>query len=215
MGSKVNAGIGTNSSSLLTPLCRNGLLYVIQLLISHNADPTLTDVQGYNSLHLATHSSNVMPLLYMLQQPVAVDSADTQGHTSLMWACYQGDSISADILLKHSASISVRDAAGLTPLHWAVVRGNRFCIKLLIEAGSDLHAKDDSGKTPHDLAVELKSVEAYKAALEESGYTDVGSRKVPLLNDVRAHGMSSTTLSMTVFFLSDSEIRSWRFSHYP
>lgn len=143
------------------------------------------DVQGYNSLHLVTHSSNVMPLLYMLQQPVAVDSTDSQGHTSLMWACYQGDVISVDILLKHSASLQARDATGLTPLHWAVVRGNRFCIKQLIEAGADLHAKDDSGKTPHDLAVEIKSVEAYKSALEEAGYTDIGSRKVPLLNDVR------------------------------
>ncbi|KAF8310689.1 hypothetical protein DL93DRAFT_1583077 [Clavulina sp. PMI_390] len=172
-----------NTIHLSPQTCRNGLLYVIQLLIAHNADPTLLDVQGYNSLHLVTHSSNVMPLLYMLQQPVAVDSVDAQGHTALMWACYQGDAISVDIILKHGASLQARDATGLTPLHWAVVRGNRFCIKQLIEAGADLHAKDDSGKTPHDLAVEIKSVEAYKSALEEAGYTEVGSRKVPLLND--------------------------------
>lgn len=126
-----------------------------------------------------------MPLLYMLQQPVAVDSMDAQGHTSLMWACYQGDAISVDMLLKHGASLTARDATGMTPLHWAVVRGNRFCIKALIEAGADLHAKDDNGKTPHELAVEIKSVEAYKSALEEAGFTEVGSRKVPLLNDVR------------------------------
>lgn len=131
-----------------------------------------------------------MPLLYMLQQPVAVDSIDAQGHTSLMWAAYQGDAISVDILLKHASSLTARDATGLTPLHWAVVRGNRFCIKRIIEAGADLHAKDDSGKTPHDLAVEIKSVEAYKSALEEAGYTEVGSRKVPLLNDVRLSSLS-------------------------
>ena len=203
------------TGALHKTLYRNGLLYVIQLLISHNADPTLMDVQGYNSLHLVTHSSNVMPLLYMLQQPVAADSVDAQGHTSLMWACYQGDSISADILLKHSASITARDSAGLTPLHWAVVRGNRFCIKLLIESGADLHAKDDSGKTPHDLAVELKSVEAYRAALEEAGYTDVGSRKVPLLNDVSMCRIFSKIISLRAYFALDSETRSWLFSHCP
>lgn len=141
-----------------------------------------------------------MPLLYMLQQPVAVDSVDAQGHTSLMWACYQGDAISSEILLKHSASISARDASGMTPLHWAIVRGNRFCIMLLIERGADLHAKDDSGKTPHDLAVELKSVEAYKAALEDAGYTDVGSRKVPLLNDVRLYRTPLKMVSLTPYF---------------
>lgn len=166
---------------------RNGLLYVIQLLIAHNADPTLTDNQGYNSLHLVTHSSNVMPLLYMLQQPLSVDSPDAQGHTSLMWAAYQGDAISVDLLLKHKASLTARDSTGLTPLHWAVVRGNRWCIKRIVEAEADLHAKDDSGKTPHDLAVEIKSVGPYKSALEEAGYNEVGSRKVPLLNDVSCY----------------------------
>lgn len=163
---------------------RNGYLYVIQLLISHNADPTIVDSQGYNTLHLVTHSSSVMPLLYLLQQPIAVDSQDAQGHTSLMWAAYQGDAISVDILLKHGASTHVRDAAGLTPLHWAVVRGNRYCIQKLIAAGADINAKDDAGKTPHDMAVELKSLGAYKMALEEGGMGEDGGHKKTPLNAV-------------------------------
>ncbi|KAG6806955.1 hypothetical protein H0H92_013015 [Tricholoma furcatifolium] len=68
----------------------NGYLYVIHLLIFHNADPTATDSQGYNSLHLVKHSSFIMPLLYLLRQSINVDSRDAQGHTSLMWAAYQG-----------------------------------------------------------------------------------------------------------------------------
>jgi palmitoyltransferase len=151
-----------------------------------------------------------MPLLYMLQQPIAVDSPDTQGHTSLMWAAYQGDAISVDILIKHGASIAAKDSAGLTPLHWAVVRGNRFCIKRLIEAGADFHAKDDSGKTPHDLALEIKSVEAYKSAMEEAGYTEVGSRKVPLMTEVsmllssewrRVHPSSQRQTKYAIFMI--------------
>lgn len=104
---------------------RSGYVYVIHLLISHNADPTIADSQGFNTLHLVTHSSSIMALLYLLHQPIAVDSADAAGHTSLMWAAYQGDSLSVELLLKHGASVSTRDEAGLTPLHWAVVRGNR------------------------------------------------------------------------------------------
>lgn len=106
-------------------LSRNGYIYVIHLLISHNADPTITDSQGFNTLHLVTHSSSVMALLYLLHQPIAVDSVDAVGHTSLMWAAYQGDAVSVELLLKHGASVSLRDEAGLTPLHWAVVRGNK------------------------------------------------------------------------------------------
>lgn len=60
-------------------LYRNGYLYIIHLLIAHNADPTIADSQGYNTLHLVTHSSAIMPLLYLLHQPIAVDSLDAQG----------------------------------------------------------------------------------------------------------------------------------------
>jgi ankyrin repeat protein len=77
---------------------RNGHLYILQLLISHNADPTICDQQGFNTLHLVTHSSVIMALLYLLHQPIAVDSPDAQGHTSLMWAAYQGDAISVELI---------------------------------------------------------------------------------------------------------------------
>lgn len=62
----------------------------MHLLLHHSADPNLRDSQGFNTLHLATHSSGVMALLYMLHQPIAVDEKDTDGHTALMWAAWQG-----------------------------------------------------------------------------------------------------------------------------
>lgn len=77
-----------------------------------------------------------MPLLYLLQRPVNVDSRDAQGHTALMWAAYQGDALSVDLLLRYGASPAVQDYAGLNPLHWAVVRGNWVVIPRLIETGT-------------------------------------------------------------------------------
>ncbi|THU89144.1 hypothetical protein K435DRAFT_625682, partial [Dendrothele bispora CBS 962.96] len=62
-------------------------------LIAHDANLTITNSQGYNTLHLVTHFSSIMSLLYLLHQPINVDSRDTQGHTSLMWAAYQGDTL--------------------------------------------------------------------------------------------------------------------------
>ncbi|KAF8182894.1 hypothetical protein BJ912DRAFT_561132 [Pholiota molesta] len=162
---------------------RNGYLYVIQLLVAHGADPTITDSQGYNSLHLVTHSSSIMPLLYLLHQPINVDSRDSQGHTSLMWAAYQGDALSVDLLLRHGANTNLKDDAGLTPLHWAVVRGNRVAIRRLIEKGADLVAKDGEGRTPRDMAVELKSLGAWKRALEEGGMDEHGVKRGKPLSD--------------------------------
>ncbi|KAG7087803.1 hypothetical protein E1B28_013744 [Marasmius oreades] len=182
-GAEVDALGGDLVATPLQWAARNGYLYIIQLLIAHGADPTITDSQGYNSLHLVTHSSSVMPLLYLLHQPVNVDSRDTQGHTSLMWAAYQGDALSVDLLLKHGASPLTHDDSGLTPLHWAVVRANRVCIRRLVEEGADLTAKDGENRTARDMAVELKSLGAWKRALEEGGMNEYGVKKSKPLSD--------------------------------
>lgn len=39
----------------------------MHLLMQHGADPNIRDGQGFNTLHLVTHSSAVMPLLYMVR----------------------------------------------------------------------------------------------------------------------------------------------------
>ena len=183
-GAEVDALGGDLVATPMQWAARNGYLYVIQLLIAHNADPNITDAQGYNTLHLVTHSSSVMALLYLLHQPINVDARDSQGHTSLMWAAYQGDALSVELLLKHGASPNTKDDSGLTPLHWAVVRGNRICIRKLVEAGADVHAKDGEGRTARDMAVELKSLGAWKRALEEGGFTEDGVPKRKPLSDV-------------------------------
>ena len=98
-----------------------------------------------------------------------------------MWAAYQGDALSVDILLKHGANVNVKDDVGLTPLHWAVVRGNRVCIRRLLEHGAEINAKDGEGRTARDMALELKSLGAWKRALEEGDFTEDGlKRKKPL-----------------------------------
>jgi palmitoyltransferase len=182
-GADVDAVGGDLVATPMQWAARNGYLYIIHLLISHNADPNITDAQGYNSLHLVTHSSSIMPLLYLLHQPINVDVRDAQGHTSLMWAAYQGDALSVDLLLRHGANANLKDDTGLTPLHWAVVRGNRVCIRRLIEKGADLTAKDSESRTPRDMAVELKSLGAWKRALEEGGMDEYGVKRGGPLSD--------------------------------
>ncbi|KAG8810399.1 palmitoyltransferase akr1 [Serendipita sp. 399] len=164
---------------MATPLqwaARNGHLYILHLLLSHNADPTLKDSQGYDSLQLATHSSSVMSLLYMLQQP---------GHTPLMWAAYQGDAISVEILLKHNADPMLQDEKGMTALHWGVVKANRAVIRRLVEAAPTLlQSRDETGKTPRELAQSLKSFSPFKRALEEGGMDEMGlPLKRPVLSE--------------------------------
>jgi ankyrin repeat protein len=182
MGAEVDAIGGDLEASPLQWAARNGHLYVMHTLLQLGADPSLTDAQGFNTLHLTVHSSAVMPLVLLLQHPAfaavsSLDSPDSQGHTPLMWAAYQGDAISVDLLLAHGADVHNKDAVGLSPMHWAVVKGNRLCIRKLASAGSDLWAKEQDGKTPRDMAVELKSIAAYSKALADVGFEEDGRRK--------------------------------------
>ncbi|KAG1807153.1 DHHC palmitoyltransferase-domain-containing protein [Suillus subaureus] len=142
-----------------------------------------------------------MPLLYLLHQPVNVDSRDLQGHTSLMWAAYQGDALSVDLLLKHGANPNLKDDVGLTPLHWAVVRGNRVILRRLIEMGADMHAKDVEGRTPRDMAVELKSLGAWKRAMEEGGMTEHGVVKAKPLNERNSKFATFILPSLFLYFI--------------
>ncbi|KAJ1301699.1 hypothetical protein OPQ81_008934 [Rhizoctonia solani] len=184
-GAEVDALGGELVSTPLQWAARNGYIYIIQLLLQNGADPSICDAQGYNALHLVTHSSGVMALLYILQhlEKVPVDSPDSAGHTALMWAAYQGDALSVDLLLKHGASVSAVDAVGLTPLHWSVVRGNRMCIRRLVESGADLNARSQDGKTARDMAVELKSIGAWRKALQEGGFEEDGRKTSKPLNE--------------------------------
>jgi palmitoyltransferase ZDHHC13/17 len=166
---------------------RNGHVYIVHLLLQYGGDPLLTDSQGFNILHLATHSSNIMLIVYLLHHPLIIpDFTDPQGHTPIMWAAFQGDALTVDVLLRWGADIKTRDTAGLSVLHWAVVRGkfshlvpwltflgNKMCMRRLIEEGADIHALTNENKSPIKLAEEMKCILVFQRALQDSGrYND-------------------------------------------
>ncbi|KAF9962197.1 palmitoyltransferase akr1 [Modicella reniformis] len=169
-----------------TPLhwcARNGHFNMAKLLIKYGAKAHLQDSQGYNALHLATHSSNAMLVLYLIMVgEVTIDSADTLGHTSLMWAAYQGDSLSVEVLLKYGARVDTKDKEGFTPLHWAVVKGNRECLSKILKEGADVKAGDRSGKTPIDMIKELRGTMLWEKALSDAGLARDGRTRRTLFD---------------------------------
>ena len=150
-------------------------------MLSCGADALLTDVQGYNMLHLATFDGNVFLLLVLLHQNIPIDSPDPEGHTCLMWAAYKGYPACVDLLLHWGASVNAKDGKGFTALHWALVRGNDFCIRKLVEFGSDRFVETDDGKSPALVAHEMKSKGRWHRALRELGFnSDATPRQLPL-----------------------------------
>lgn len=169
-GANVHLAGGTLHATPLQWAARRGHAHVMSLLLSHGADPLARDAQGFHALHLATHSHQVLAVLYLLQvdafrTPANLDSRDPQGHTALMWAAFQGDALSVDVLLRHGANVHCQDVDGLTPLHWAVVHGSAPCIERLVTAGADLGVRENKGQTPHALGRELGSHAAFHRAM--------------------------------------------------
>lgn len=194
-GAEIDAKGGELIATPLHWAARSGHLYVIINLLQKGADPLLTDSQGFNALHLITHSSNVMALLYLLQHESIstqnleggispIDFQDTQGHTPLMWAAYQGDGLSVQLLLSHAADPNLKDAIGLTPLHWAVVKGNRLCIRRLVEANADLSSRNNENKTPREMARELKSESSFAKGVLDAGRELDGRKRSKWLGEV-------------------------------
>ncbi|GAA5984945.1 hypothetical protein JCM11641_005594 [Rhodosporidiobolus odoratus] len=183
-GAKVDVKGGELQGTALHWAARNGHLPIVHLLLSYSSDPTLTDAQSFDTLHLSVHSSSAFLLAYLLftLQPISVDSCDGEGHTGLAWAAYQGDAISVELLLEAGADPNREDNAGLRPLHWAVTKGNSQCIRRLVEAGAELNAREGLGKTARDMAIELKSLAAYNRGLAEAGTDPMTGRTfdVPL-----------------------------------
>lgn len=146
--------------------------YTVHLLLENGADPLVTDVQGYNILHLATFEGNIFLLVLLLHQNINVDLPDSHGHTSLMWAAYKGFPACVDLFLRWGADVHATDETGFTALHWALVKGSQGCIQKLIEYGADRFAETSNGKTPAITAEEMKTERMWHRALKECGYTD-------------------------------------------
>ncbi|KAH6668801.1 hypothetical protein B0J14DRAFT_546993 [Halenospora varia] len=173
--------------------------YTVHLLLEHGADPLITDVQGYNILHLATFEGNIFLLVLLLHQNISVDIPDSHGHTSLMWAAYKGYPACVDLFLRWGADVHATDETGFTALHWALVKGSQGCIQKLIEYGADRFAETSNGKTPSITAEEMKTQRIWHRALHECGYNDDG---MPRTIDLPMSGwiMQDKRGFMTKFF---------------
>ncbi|KAK9450767.1 uncharacterized protein V1518DRAFT_411652 [Limtongia smithiae] len=191
-GADVNCKGGELKATPLLWACRAGLSSMSYLLIQHGADPLRTDIQGFNALDVAVHSSNTMLVLYLLYQGLPVDCTDPHQRTPLHWAAYQGDAMIVDVLVHWGADVKLKDVTGFTALHWAAVRGNAASMRSLIEAGSDVKAETNDGKTAASIAREMMCFPAWKQALKTAGRYEDGS--------IIPNTMSIMTVNRIMFF---------------
>ncbi|KAH3665820.1 hypothetical protein OGAPHI_004008 [Ogataea philodendri] len=177
-GAAVNHKGGDLNATPVQWACRYGLVYISDYLITQcGADTDVLDNQGFNCLHLAVHSSNVMMVIYILTfTNLHINSADPKGRTSLHWAAYQGDPFTVDVLLKLGADISIVDETGFTPFYWGLVHPIKNVLIKLIEAGSDINHKTVDNKAAWEIAADMNCTALLKTALKECDLNADGTK---------------------------------------
>ncbi|QLL30833.1 hypothetical protein HG536_0A06480 [Torulaspora globosa] len=178
-GADVNAKAGALRAPPLHWAARYGYVYIVDYLLEHGADPTLKDEQGFNLLHLAVTSSNIMLVLYVLFFVVSkgiidVDCQDPNGRTPLLWAAYQGDSLTVEALLRFGAYPKVPDSGGFTSLHWGTLKGQPHVLMYLIQKGGDFFQKTNDGKDCFAIAQEMNTTYSLNEALNHCGFDSQG-----------------------------------------
>eukprot|EP00051_Salpingoeca_urceolata_P028167 m.485374 g.485374 ORF g.485374 m.485374 type:complete len:609 (+) comp23794_c0_seq1:61-1887(+) len=153
-GAEVDSLGGELMASPLQWATRQGHLEMVVLLIQRGADPSIRDIQGFNSLHLAAQFGHTMLCAYFIAKGMDVDTRDNDGHTPLMWAAmkiFAPDPVR--LLISMHASLNLTDSVhGNTALHFAVGSSNIGAVTTLVSAGASKDLKNAKGQSPVDMA---------------------------------------------------------------
>ncbi|XP_076435411.1 ankyrin repeat domain-containing protein 42-like isoform X1 [Babylonia areolata] len=115
--------------------------------------PSVTDGRGYQSIHDAVRSSDVLHLEVMVKNGASINEVeDRDKFTPVHTACNIGALECLHWLLWHGADATVTTPRGWTPAHIAAIRGQEGCLQALANNGVSMSAKDARGSTPLHLA---------------------------------------------------------------
>jgi ankyrin repeat protein len=116
-------------------------------LVFYQADPNLTDVEGYSAIYFGVfnNSLNIVPILYELGGDVNLP--DNHDKTPLMAAAQYGFNVIVDQLINTGALINTQDDTGKTSLMYGCEGGHSLCTTALLAAGAGVDFEDNDNHT--------------------------------------------------------------------
>ncbi|KAG8180260.1 hypothetical protein JTE90_019541 [Oedothorax gibbosus] len=168
-GANVDTIGGELHSTPLHWATRQGHLAMVVLLMHYGADPSITDGEGCQCIHLAAQFGHTSIVGYLAAKGQNINAADKNGMTPLMWSCYRiPTNDPTRLLLTLGASLTMVDLHHKnTPLHWAVFARNTNAVSLLVKAGASVDEKNAEKDSPIAMAKRLNQAFIQKR-LEEA-----------------------------------------------
>mmetsp|Transcript_42034 Transcript_42034/g.137120 ORF Transcript_42034/g.137120 Transcript_42034/m.137120 type:complete len:448 (+) Transcript_42034:29-1372(+) len=145
---------------------------MVELLLSHRADPNLRDQQGRSALHLALDFEEERGGidLALCEKLLAHGADPSLGSSEIGMAngCIHAAAAASEVgvvrlLLRHGASHSAPGKGGWTPLAIAARAGSAGVVEALLAAGADPDAVSPSGKSARELATINKKAKVIAA----------------------------------------------------
>lgn len=172
----INAVSVHNTLPALHKAVSNDHVEVVEYLIAHGADYSLTDFEGRTPLHYAVQGgSRCLPLL--LDRKVDLDLGDLLGLTAWHLAASIHNLHAIKKLSQVTSNIQtvsrLKATDGRTPLHCAAQSGSRDTIAFFIDHGDRNTVRDttSNGFTALHYAIEANSLEAVKYLVDNGANT--------------------------------------------
>lgn len=148
-------GLMPGGEKILPWAVRNDRLAFARSMLSHGADPHLTDIQGNNLLHLAINAAHLDLVKTLFSMGADAGAPDAHGHSSLAFAIKNGWTELLPDLAAAGADPNLPGPAGETLLEKAVAARNSELISSLVRIGADplLRPPAPGGITPLEAAI--------------------------------------------------------------
>ncbi|XP_071116435.1 uncharacterized protein [Haliotis cracherodii] len=146
----VNVNCRVWSMTPVMDAARGGHREVVKFLVSKDADVSLVDDGGNNTLHWACVSGNLVTVKFVLSLNVLdINSRGVGRRTPVMWAAVMGHSEVVKLLMNEGADVSRVDNVGENVLHWACVKGDVGIVQSLNV--KDIDVNNNNGRTATDM----------------------------------------------------------------
>ena len=140
---------------------------IVELLLSHAADPSADDADGVTPLMAAANKPSNDIVNTLLGAGADATVKDRLGRNVLQHCNPALKEETMGKLIDAGADVNNRDTWKRTPLISAVMDHNISMARKLLEKGADANAKDDNGATPLQVALNYRKLELIDELLKK------------------------------------------------